>query len=58
LDPDGDILIYEKREYSAAKPRLSAAEDGKVSVIGGVPLRLRPESPLPQELEKQQDEEG
>jgi hypothetical protein len=58
LDPDGEILIYEKREYSAAKPRLSATEDGNVTVIGGVALRLRPESRPAQELKTRDDEEG
>lgn len=58
LDPDGEILTYEKREYSATKPRLSAADDGEVSVIGGTPLRLRPDAGAPPASVKQPDEEG
>ena len=58
LNPDGEVLIYEKREYSAAKPRLSAGEDGKVSVIGGALLRLRPESSPSQGTDEQTDEDG
>ena len=35
ITPDGKVLTHEKVEYSAARPRLSAAEDGSVGVIGG-----------------------
>jgi hypothetical protein len=36
LDPDGDVLIHEQLEYSGSRPRLSAADDGTITVIGGV----------------------
>jgi hypothetical protein len=38
ISPDAEVLAHEKREYAGAKPRLSADEDGSVTVRGGVPL--------------------
>jgi len=46
VGPSAEVLDYQKREYSAARPRLSAADDGTVSVVGGVRLP-QPSDPLP-----------
>lgn len=58
LDPDGDVLIHEKREYGGSRPRLSVADDGTVSVIGGVrPLQPSESSP-PLEPKEPENEKG
>ena len=58
LNPDGEVLDYEKREYSGVRPRLSAAEDGTVSVEGGVRLPQPSDGPPPPEPESQENEKG
>lgn len=45
INPDGDVLKYEKREYSGSRPRLSAADDGTIGVVGGVRVPEPPEIP-------------
>ncbi|MCU0772880.1 MAG: arrestin family protein [Verrucomicrobia bacterium] len=55
LSPDGEVLIHEKREYSGSRPRLSAAENGTITVIGG--MRVGPPEP-PAASEEPQKHQG
>ena len=36
ITPDGDILRRETYEYAGSRPRLTADETGKITVVGGI----------------------
>jgi hypothetical protein len=55
IDPNGKVLEQEKFEYTSTRPRLVAAEDGTVSVLGGMQL---PKAPTAQESANPGNEEG
>lgn len=58
LNPDGKLLILERREYSGSRPRLSAADDGSITVRGGVRIpQASDATPLPEQKDEK-DEEG
>ncbi len=58
LSPQGEVLIHERREYSASRPRLSAADDGTITVIGGVAVPPAAAPSAPQEPKEKKDDEG
>jgi hypothetical protein len=58
INPAGEVLVLEKREYSASRPRLSAADDGTISVIGGVRVPPADDRPPSQEPKEQKDDKG
>lgn len=59
ITPDGKVLAHEKVEYSAARPRLSAAEDGSVGVSGGYVTPAPPPAGSPSlDTRTQEDDEG
>lgn len=58
LNPDGDVLAYEKREYAGSRPRLSSEEDGTITVVGGVRVPQASDESPPPESENQKDDEG
>jgi hypothetical protein len=58
ISPDAEVLAYEKREYSGPKPRLSADEDGTVSVRGGVPILPPPSDAKPSPEQTGTDDGG
>jgi len=57
INPDGRILTQERIEYSASRPRLDPAEDGTITVKGGIRMPQAPvESPPPEPAKLKNDE--
>ena len=47
ISPDAEVLEFEKREYSNNRPRLSASEDGTITIQGGVRVSPPPSNAPP-----------
>lgn len=58
INPNGMTLQQERYEYSGTRPRLFAAEDGAVTVKGGVKVPKAPSPPPAVEPTNQTNEEG
>ena len=58
IDPDGKVLEQEKFEYTSSRPRLFAAEDGTVSVKGGMQMPKEPSSSSIPESVDPENEDG
>ncbi|MCU0787100.1 MAG: arrestin family protein [Verrucomicrobia bacterium] len=58
IDPYGKVLTHEMIEYSASRPRLVPAEDGSITVQGGIRMPHAPEESGSQESTKPKNDEG
>lgn len=58
INPYGEVLSFEKLEYSGSRPRLSTAEDGTVRVVGGVRLPKPSDVPPSQEPNDSKSADG
>lgn len=58
MNPDGKVLARERFEYSNTRPRLYPAEDGTISVKGGVLVPTNPKESSVPETTSQENDEG